>query len=317
MSAVATKTKKTKGKTADQIYQEVTDRIVEALEAGTVPWQRPWRVRGGVHMNLKSKRSYRGINQFLLDFTAQTAGYRQPYWMTYKQAKELGGQVRGGEKSTMVVFWKPIIVEKKDANGKKVVKDGKKVMTKIFLFRYYNVFNAEQIDGIEDKIPVVEEEEVEDFNPIKAAQVIIDEMPSAPPIKHGGDRACYIPMLDSINLPEPEQFLSPEDYYHTAYHELVHSTGHEDRLGRIKDWTTFGSDPYAKEELVAEMGAAMLAGIVGIDIPTKDNTASYISSWLSRIKGDKKLVVQAAGKAQQAADFIIGAHEENDDTTEH
>lgn len=304
---MATKTKKNgNGKTTDQIYQEVTNTIIAALEQGTVPWHRPWRVDGGVHMNLKNKRAYRGVNQFLLDFSASLAGYRSPYWLTFKQAQELGGSVRKGEKSTLVVFWKILTVDKRDTAGNVVTDDtGRIVKTKIPLLKYYRVFNVEQCDGIpEDKIPVMEKPE--DFNPIEAAQAIIDLMPKRPEIHHRGGRAFYRPASDEVTLPEPEQFDSPEHYYLTAYHELVHSTGHEDRLHRVKDWTMFGSDPYAKEELVAEMGAAMLAGFAEINMPTVENSAAYIASWLKRFKDDKKLVVQAASKAQQAADFILG-----------
>lgn len=299
MPQTKTRSKQKNGKSPEAIYQEVTDRIVAALEEGHIPWERPWRVHGGVHSNLSSKRDYRGINQFLLDLTAMDKGYSQPYWVTYKQAEAMGGQVRKGEKSSLVVFWKMLNLklDEKDSDGNDVIK-------KIPLLKYYRVFNVEQIDGIEDKIPAIEEERT--FTPIERAQQIIKEMPERPKLSHGGDRAYYSPTNDSIRLPKHDDFKSDEAYYHTAYHEMIHSTAHEKRLHRVKDWTAFGADPYAKEELVAEMGAAMLAGIAEIDIPsTRENAKAYIQSWISRFKEDKKLLVQAASKAQQAADFII------------
>lgn len=303
---MATATKKRsgkRGKSPDQIYQEVTDRIIEALEQGVVPWKRPWTSAGVAHMNLKTKTEYRGINPFLLDFEASMQGYEHPYWLTYKQAAELGGQVRKGEKSTMVVFWKVLKIDKV-VDGKPVKnKDGEIVKSRVPLLRYYNVFNVAQVDGIEDKIPVLEEGA--EFDPINEAQALIDNMPKRPKLRHHGDRAFYSPFADAVTLPAQEQFHSPEHYYCTAYHELVHSTGHESRLHRVKNWERFGSDPYAKEELVAEMGAAMLSGIAGIDMPLVDHNAAYIASWSKRFKEDPKLLVQAASKAQQAADFII------------
>lgn len=294
----ATKKRNGKGKTTDQIYAEVTQRIVEALEEGTVPWKRPWRIEGGSHMNLIRKKPYRGVNIFLLDLTAALHGYTSPYWLTFNQAKDLGGNVKRGEKSTLVVFWK--ILKKKDEDD--LDEKGKPKLKTRPLLRHYPVFNVEQCEGFEDKIPQIEEEE---FDPIERAQQVIDGMPDAPKIKIGGDSADYNPFLDVIRVPRLSQFKDPEHHYSATFHEMVHSTGLESRLHRVKDWSSFGSEPYGKEELVAEMGAAMLAGFADIAVPTQDDSASYIASWLRTIKGDPKLVVQAASKAQRAADFIL------------
>ena len=297
---MATKTKKTskKGNGTAVIYQMVTDKIVQALEEGTVPWHRPWRVEGGVHMNLKSKRPYRGGNQFVLDIVAMTEGYTSPYWLTYKQAEEMGGQVRKGEKSTFVYFFKPIKIttDEKDKEGNKVVKT-------IPLLRYYRVFNAEQVDGIEEKLPKPDEKERE-FKPIEICERMLKGMPNPPKLSHGGDRAVYSPDKDAIRLPGRKQFDSPEAYYLTSFHEHAHSTGHKKRLGRVKSWTTFGSDPYAKEELVAEMASAMLASLAGVEIKV-EQTAAYIQSWIKRFKEDKKLLVSAGAQAQRACDYIL------------
>lgn len=302
---------KTKSAGADTIYQMVTDRIVAALEAGTVPWQKPWRV-SGLHRNFNSKRPYRGINQFILDMVAADEGYSSPYWITYKKLSEAGGTLiqkpdaeKGtGQSSTPVVFWKMNRWETNEVDDK-----GNKVIKTIPMLRYFNVFNTDQVEGID-----VPEVVADDFSPIEAAQAIVDNMPNRPKLSHGGDRAFYHPAKDSVRLPKQAQFLTPEAYYATAFHELVHSTGHDSRLNRpeVMDLTSFGDDPYAREELVAEMGAAMLCGLSGIDA-TFDNSAAYVASWLKRIKDDKKLIIGAAGKAQAAADYILDTKFDNKD----
>jgi antirestriction protein ArdC len=297
---MATKSKK-KGITSAQIYQKVTDRIVKALEEGTVPWKRPWKVQGGVHINLKSKRTYRGVNQFLLDLSAMVGQYSSPYWLTLNQANEYGGKVRKGEKATTVVFFKPIIIETDEVDEK----TGEKKRKRIALLKYYNVFNVEQIDGLDPKYVPQPEKDEQEFTPIERAEKLIKGMPNLPKLSHGGDRAAYNPMTDAIRLPKHAQFDSPEHYYLTSFHEHVHSTGHESRLHRVKDWAGFGSDPYAREELVAEMGAAMLAAVTGIENgDIEENTNAYIANWLKRLKDDPKLVVQAGAAAQKAADYI-------------
>lgn len=301
----ATKTRKRTSKkngSAQAIYQQVTDRIIAALEAGTVPWQKPWKSAhpGEAHQNLASKKAYRGINPFLLDIEAMIKGYELPYWLTFKQAKDLGGTVRRGEKSTTVVFNKKLVYEDKNDLDDK----GQPKKKPFWMLRRYQVFNVAQCDGLEDRIPAPPPEP--EFTPIERCEQIDSEMKNAPVISHGGNRALYSPSSHSVRLPKATNFRSPEHYYSTKFHELTHATGNEKCLGRIKDWTGFGSDPYAKEELVAEMGAAMLDGVVGIDVPTQKDSANYIANWLQRFKGDPKLVVQAASQAQRAADYILG-----------
>ena len=275
------------------VYDMVTDRIISALEKGVVPWQKPWQSIGGPR-NLQSKRPYRGLNAFLLALMP----YKSPYWTTFRAAKAAGGSVKKGEKGTIVVFWKIMEVDDPQA------KNGKK---KIPLLRYYTVFNVEQCEGLtipDDKIP--------EFDPIEEAQNVIDSMQNAPQINFGGNRAFYAPLDDEVTLPFPEMFESREAYYQTAYHELAHSTGHESRLHRVKDWSRFGSEPYAQEELVAEMSAAMVLGTIGLE-PCVDESAAYIDGWLGRLKNDKKLVLKAASQAQKAADYILGAVEDKED----
>ena len=281
------------------VYQVITDRIIGLLEKGVVPWQKPWQ--GGEQMprNLVSGHEYRGVNVFLL----HAMMYQSPFWLTFNQAREMGGHVKKGERASPVVFWKRLQVA---APGEP---DGKKTIP---FLRYYSVFNVVQCEDIPaDKIPALSDSKREHC-PIQAAESIVAAMPQKPEIKHGGGRACYSPSLDSVTMPLPETFRSGQDYYSVLFHELTHSTGHASRLNRKGidssggEWSAFGSTPYAREELVAEMGAAFLSGHAGIVERTLDNSAAYIQSWLARLKDDCKLVVQAAAQAQKAADFILG-----------
>lgn len=271
------------------VYQIVTDRVIELLEAGTVPWNKPW-VGGAAQVpkNLASGKPYKGINLWLLG----CASYSSPYWVTYKQAQERGGQVKKGEKSSLVTFWKMFEAEK----------DGQK--KKIPMLRYYCVFNVEQCDGLDypkENLPVRE------FNAIEQCENIVAAMPKQPILTHNEQRAYYRRSEDKVNMPKKETFDKPENYYSTLFHELTHATGHESRLGRLQDAVSnFGDSNYAKEELIAEMGASFLCNTAGIMERTIDNSASYINSWLKALKNDRKLVISAASKAQQAAEFILG-----------
>jgi len=286
------------------VYQVITDRIIALLKAGTIPWQKPWKSNESLPRNLVSKKEYRGVNTFLL----HAMSYESPYWLTFKQAQALGGNVRKGEKSTPVVFWKWL---EKSAEGKRegeVSSSDKRIP----LLRYYSAFNVAQCDGIpEDAIPA-STVTTREHAPIETAESIVRAMPQAPKITLGSNRACYSPLADEVSMPNPENFLSGEHYYGVLFHELIHSTGHGTRLHRKGVVSepgghhSFGSTPYATEELVAEMGAAFLSCKAGIVERTVDNSAAYIASWLERLKNDRKLVVQAAAQAQKASDFILG-----------
>jgi len=278
--------------TKNDVYSEVTDRIIDALEAGTVPWRKTWKSTGGAGpVNVRTARPYRGINVFLLELQSMSAGYTDPRWGTYKAITEAGGQVRKGEKGTRVILWKPV---KKEATDEQ---DGAGYL----LLRQYTVFNVEQADGIEP-LPAPERT----FDPRAEADRIIEgyASPRGPAVVFRGSQPAYSIERDLVYSPEPDNFDGGDEYYVTMFHELAHSTGHEKRLGRIEP-ALFGSDPYAKEELVAEMTAAMLAGLAGIEA-TQENSAAYIGSWLRRLKDDRKLVVQAAAQAQKAAYLILG-----------
>ena len=229
------------------IYEVVTQKIVDRLEAGVVPWQIPWRTKNGMPRNMTTNRPYTGINFWML----LCMPYTSPFYMTFDQARSLGGNIRKGEKATMVVFWK--ILESEDKNGE---------LKKTPFLRYYNVFNLTQTEGIDEtKIPVTEAFD-HDFNSIAAADAIIHRWSDCPKIEWGKDHAYYAPLLDMVGMPDQRTFFRDEQCYSTLYHELTHSTGHSRRLGRhekIKDHQ-FGNQDYSQEELVAEMGAAYLCG---------------------------------------------------------
>lgn len=279
------------------VYQIVTDKIVDLLEQGTVPWRVPYRGGSGGHpKNLKSSRPYRGVNVFLLAVEAWAKGYESAYWLTFKQAREKGGAVRKGEKSALVVFWKQLEVEDRETREP----------TKIPVLRYYRVFNVAQCEGVE--APDIAQYEPLNFTPIEAAQRIVEGYSDAPPIESGGTVPCYSPAQDVVRMPEPERFVSAEEYHGCLFHELAHSTGHSKRLhrGLDKEAAGFGSESYSKEELVAEMAAAYLCNHAGIGPATIDNTAAYLQGWLKKLRDDKRLIVHAAGAAQKAADWILG-----------
>lgn len=284
----------------NDVYQIVTDRVIELLEAGTVPWHKPWASTDEMPKNLVSGKDYRGINVWLLS----CAGFSSPYWVSYKQAQELGGNVRKGEKSSIAVFWKQLDVQDKD-NPEKT--------KRVPLLRYYRVFNVEQCDGIEYQKP---QPRNPNFNPIaQAQQIVSDNASRGPEIVFEGGRACYSRREDKIRMPAPEMFEVEAEFYSTLFHELTHATGHESRLARLQnDNSNFGSSMYAKEELIAEMGASFLSATAGILHRTVDNSAAYIASWLERLRDDRKLVVQAASAAHKAADYILGKTYQTDTT---
>jgi antirestriction protein ArdC len=279
------------------LYAVVTDQIVAMLEKGVVPWRNPilGRATGGFPRNIAAKTPYRGVNVFLLAFTAYAQGYSSSCWLTFRQAKEMGGSVKKGEKSTMVVFWKQLERENPQTHEKE----------RLPLLRYYNVFNVEQCEGI--TAPDVQPFTPNDFTPVEQAEHIAELYEGGPSIEHGGTQAFYRPSEDLVKIPEPTRFSSGEQYYSTLFHELAHSTGHGSRLDRkIETPKPFGSLDYGKEELVAEMAAAFLSAHAGIQPAVIENQASYLQGWLKRIKEDKKLVIMAAGQAQRAADWILG-----------
>jgi antirestriction protein ArdC len=270
-----------------QSYERITERIVSLLEQGTVPWHKPWHVQTGLPRNLITQKPYRGINPFLL----MAMGYESPNWLTFRQAVQLGGNVKKGEKSCPVVFWKRLQVEDEKSGEPQ----------KIPLLRLYHVFHVTQCEGLKatpEEVPMTVTKPAE----------IVAGMPNPPTIKHGMTRAYYSPTEDCVGMPARERFDTEDSYHATLFHELVHSTGHESRLNRgsVTERNRFGSDPYSKEELVAELGGAFLCGHAGIVDRTIDGTAAYIQGWLKQLQHDRTLIVYAAAQAQKAADFILG-----------
>jgi antirestriction protein ArdC len=276
------------GKSRGSVYDIVTERILSELEKGEVPWRKPWRALPPA--NLISKKHYRGINFFLLSL----AGYGSQYWLTYRQAQSLGGNVRKGEHGTKIVFWKFDKYETETADGETEKR------ASAFL-RYYVVFNLEQTEGLKALLALPS------ANPIESAEAIVAGMPNAPAFEQDF-RASYIPSKDTVTMPSRTAFQSQAEYYSTLFHELTHATGHAKRLGRegFDKPQMFGSESYSREELVAEMGSAMLCGVSGIELSTIANSAAYLKSWTARLKGDSRLVVSAASAAQKAADYIRG-----------
>lgn len=270
-------------------YQLVTDRIIAALESGTAPWRKPWR-GGGEPRNAITGRQYSGMNWFLLSC------HGGEKFLTFKQAQERGGCVRKGERGCPVIYWN--WVEKDDANGNK---------KKIPFLKHFTVFSIDQCDGVELPADAPDGEATPFVARPDAEQTIAN---TGAEIRHGGGRAFYRPASDSITLPEKTAFHASDEYYSTAFHELVHWTGHQSRLKRdgVCNVATFGSNSYSKEELIAEMGAAFLSASHGID-SCMDNSASYLAGWISALKGDSKLAIGAASAARKAADFILGKTE--------
>ena len=281
---------------ASAVHAEITRQIIEMLEAGVTPWRSGILGTNGEPQNFDSRKPYRGINTFLLSFQSFKRGYCSPYWLTFRQAVARGGNVRQGEKGTLVVFWKQLEI-RDDESGEPVT---------IPVMRRFHVFNIEQCEGIE--APEEAAAPLIPFQPIVEAQRIVTAYEQPPAIEHKGLHAYYRPATDTVCIPEPGQFTTASEYFSTLFHELSHSTGHQRRLNRKLDTEPqpFGSLEYGKEELVAEMAAAFLCRRAGISPAVIENQAAYIQGWLKQIRQDKKLVISAASAAQKAADWILG-----------
>ena len=265
------------------VYELVTNRIIEQLEQGIIPWEKPWSgVREGA-FNRISKKSYSLLNQMMLKHDGEYA--------TFKQWTELGGHIRKGEKSEIIVFWKIYPIEE-------VQEDGTKIVKQIPLLKYINVFHISQVDGVEP----LPKEELHDIEPIEKAESILQDYWTREQIKVEhvkGNKAFYSPMLDMIQLPLFEQFKDANEYYSTAYHESIHSTMKESRCNRAEErkdkLVAFGSEEYSKEELVAELGSASLMNIIGIETKKSfKNSTAYIQSWLKVLRNDNKFIVSAS-----------------------
>lgn len=283
------------------VYTRVTDRIVADLEKGIRSWMKPWSVEhtaGKISRPLRHNGTpYRGMNILLLWGEAMAKGYAAPIWMTYRQSQELGGQVRKGEHGSLVVYANSITRTETDENGADTERA-------IPFLKGYTVFNVEQVDGLpahyyakpENPLPLSERIESADHF-LTATGVTI---------QHGGNSAFYAPGRDLVQMPPFEAFRDKESYYATALHELTHATSHKSRLDRSFNAKRFGDDGYAREELVAELGAAFLCADLGITPEIRDDHAAYLASWLKVLREDKRAIFSAAAHAQRAADFLHG-----------
>jgi antirestriction protein ArdC len=282
---------------SDDLYVNVTARIVSALEAGVAPWIRPWSTTADtLPMNAGTRRPYRGVNFVLLTLEAQAQGYPLQRWVTYREALELGGQVRKGERGTTIVYWQL----KRVAAVADVYpdRDEPNLPDKVYpLLRAFTVFNTAQVHGLPPSVTCVD---TPTWEPESRAENLM--LMSGVQISHGGFKAFYQPSTDSIQLPPRSAFATAHQYYGTALHELTHATAHPSRCAR-EFGLRFGDDAYAAEELVAELGAAFLCAHCRID--GKLEHASYLSTWLRVLRADRRAIVVAASRAQQAADFIL------------
>lgn len=288
---------------AFDIYGAITERIIEELEKGIIPWEKPWTGTKDGAISYATGKPYSVLNQMLLGKPGE--------YLTFKQIQDAGGKIKKGAKSRMVVFWKFIQKEVSDGNGGiKRDSNGMPIIESIPFLRYYNVFHINDCEGIEPKhtkdVPLA------DIKPLDEAQKVLEGYWNREGIKvehvKNSDRAFYRPSEDMIHLPMMGQFKSAEAYYDTAFHESVHSTGNAKRLNRLNTGLSaaFGGEDYSKEELVAEIGACSIMHELGLETDkTFRNTAAYIQSWLRALKNDKRMIVSAAGKAEKAVDLIF------------
>lgn len=281
------------------IYQMITDRIIEQLENGVIPWRKPWTGAGPAY-NRVSGKCYSLANQILLPERGE--------WATFKQWQEAGGHVRKGEKSSVCIFWKMYEKKNKDSSD-----DEKPEYLPVL--RYYNVFHISQVDGVEARKEDGQPHRIEGIELLhdSGADAIITDYVNRTGItmtEKLGSRAFYSPTTDSVTVPEKAQFENQNEWYSTVFHELTHSTGHPDRLNRLEKGAKFGSAAYSKEELTAEIGAAALMNVCELEQPqTFENTAAYIDSWLTVLRNDKKAIISAASRAEKAMNFILGKTE--------
>jgi len=283
------------------IYEEITGRIIEALEEGVIPWAKPWyAAQYGVHRNALTNRPYRGLNILLLNQIAMAEGFIDPRWITFRGSEKLGGHVKKNEKGVQIIFWKFLPITKQEADICKPQEDvDEKNNSKqnVFPFaRPYTIFNVEQCEEL-DISALTHSEILEPVN--KEAEKIL----TLPNIKHGGDKASYFLGEDVITLPFRETFENLNFYYTTAYHEISHWTGNSSRLNRTFG-NRFGDHNYAFEELVAEIGAAFLGAHTSIPFEEMRHP-EYVNFWLDIFKKDNRAIFTAAAKAQTSADFVL------------
>lgn len=288
-----------------EIQQRLTSAVIDQLQHGTVPWLTPWVSNGYVPTSLQTGKAYRGFNRMLL--TMLGGKYDRSLWVTFKQAKYLGGTVMRGEHGLPIIYYSMISKRDKETGEE----------FRVPLLRMSTVFNVEQCKDV--TIPAKLMVKREPVPTLAGINTLLDKYTTKPEIHHSAsDSAHYSPLFDRINLPMPEQFTSAESMAQTIAHELVHSTGHESRLDRFKGDdkpTQFGCASYAREELVAEIGAVMALAEVGVTIDLAQN-ASYIAGWLKALENDTSLILSASAKAQKAVDYMLGIKHEDIETAD-
>ena len=285
--------------TKPDVYSKVTNKIISDLERGNLTWLQPWQAghqAGHISRPLRcGGKPYRGINILMLWASAMEYGFNSPLWMTYKQAAELGGQVRKAEKGSLVVYADTFTRSATDNNGEDVE-------TTVPFMKGYTVFNSEQVDGLPDHFYATPAPIDKDINRIESTEQFFTATGAT--IKHGGNQAFYSPSQDIVQMPELHTFRDAENYYATLAHEMTHWTRHESRLNRDLGRKRFADAGYAMEELVAEIGAAFLCADLGITPETREDHAAYIASWLKVLKDDKRAIFTAASHAQKATDHL-------------
>ena len=300
---------KVQGNSIASIYEIVTNKIITFIENSVSPWRKTWSSYGPAR-NYVSGRLYTGINYILMNNT----GYHIPYFMTLNQVKELGGKIKKGANANMVIYYK---VYYKDSNDKTLIPEVAKTRyqkgedIRILRFiKYFNVFNLDDIEGIDFDLNKFPEIKLADNEKISRCEEIIKNMPNPPKLKQiEANRAFYSPYQDLINMPSIRQFESSEHYYATYFHEIAHASGHSSRLARkeVMDFSGFGTKPYSHEELLAEMSASFLLSYCQIDYDSLlKNNASYLSGCLKVLKEDSKFIFKVAANAQIVVDYILG-----------
>ena len=276
----------------NDVRDAIAQHFLDALNAGTIPWRKPWNAGTGRPRNAVTQRPYRGVNAFYLGLLQTVRGYPTGEWITLNQTLKAGGRVVYSEfkNSTEVVFWQ-FVKKEKTVNGKKV--------SETFpLCRSFRVYNRAQCEGL----PASKASAPAEHTPIEAAQRILDGMPNRPKMLNG-ENAYYMPATDSVTVPPLSTFENAESFYSTTFHELAHSTGHKSRLGRDLSMML---EKYSKEELVAEMAASFLCAEAGIFETVKENSTAYVQCWADALGKEPRVIVEAAGLAQKAADYILG-----------
>ncbi|PRY03675.1 antirestriction protein ArdC [Pontibacter ummariensis] len=297
-----------------QLADQVTNEVIAQLEQGKVLWQKPW-TSYGLPKNYLSGRHYEGFNAFYLNYITEKKHFTAPYFLTFRQAQELGGHVRKGEKGTQAIYWK-IYEEKAGESAHEPAEEENARYGKRFVPFIWTVFNLDQVEGISFALPAAMERTEQQV--IAACQQVVDNYPQPrPQILHGGSQAYYTPIPDRVQMPELKSFVSPQAYHATLFHELIHSTGHPDRLNRFTEEekaSRFGDANYSKEELIAEMGASFLSAFTGIKEAVFENSVAYLQGWVSKFKDDKTMIIYTSTKAFKAASYILDLKaEENKD----